>query len=117
VKAAVVVFVLAAGVAAGNANAATGVRVRIKNEMTHLYVEGYVAFASLDGAKPRRVTTASILLPAGAGRHRLHVFIRACDGNCSLLGAPQKRCSAYVKRRETATYHLRDDGCAITVNG
>jgi hypothetical protein len=116
-KAAVALAVLTAAFAVGNAAAAPGIKVRLSNEMTHLYVEGYVWFVRLDQAKARRVTTSSIVLRATPGRHVLHVFIRACGGNCSLLDSPEKRCSAVVRRGQTATYHLRDHGCAITVRG
>ena len=118
-KTAVALLLLAAALAVGNATAAPapGVRVRLANEMTRFYIEGYVWFASLDHARPTRVTTSTIVLPARPGRHVLHVFIRPCDGNCSLLDPPDKRCSAVVRRGQKATYHLRNQGCAITVRG
>jgi hypothetical protein len=114
---ALVAALFVAVVVAGNASASSGVQVRLKNEMTRLYVEGFVWFARLDHGKTVRVKQASTVLPATAGRHVLHVFIRACDGNCSLLDAPEKRCAAVVHRGQIATYHLRDDGCKITVRG
>ena len=116
-KVAIALAVLVATLAVGDATAASGVRVRLKNEMTRFYIEGFVWFASLDRAKPKRVTGSSILLRATPGRHVLHVFIRPCDGNCSLLDPPEKRCSARVRPGRVATYHLRNAGCAITVNG
>jgi hypothetical protein len=119
-KTAVAVVALALLVAAAgveNASASPGIRVRISNEMTRFYTEGYVWFARLDHAKARRVSGSSIVLRATPGRHVLHVFLRACDGNCSLLDPPDKRCSAVVHRGQTATYHLRNQGCAITVRG
>jgi hypothetical protein len=120
VKTAVATVALAslmAAVAVANAASSSGVRVRISNEMTRFYTEGYVWFARLDHAKAHRVTGKSIALPATRGRHVLHVFLRPCDGNCSLLDPPEKRCAAVVHRGETATYHLRNDDCAITVRG
>jgi hypothetical protein len=117
VKTATALALLVAALAVGNASASPGVRVRISNEMTRFYIEGFVWFASLDNKRPKRVTAQSIVLPATAGRHVLHVFIRPCDGNCSLLDAPEKRCSAVVRRGRTATYHLRNRGCTITVSG
>ena len=108
--------VLAAAIAAGTASSApSGVRVRISNEMAAFYIEGYVSFAKLDHTQARRVNGSSIVLRAGPARHVLHVFIRPCDGNCSYLDPPVKRCSAVVRRGQTATYHLRDQGCSITV--
>lgn len=106
-----------AAVAVGNAAASPGVRVRISNEMTRFYIEGYVSFVRLDRTKWRRMTSASIALKASRGRHVIHVFIRPCDGNCSLLDRPEKRCAAVVRRGQTATYHLRNQGCAMTVRG
>jgi hypothetical protein len=117
VKTIVALTALVAALAAGNATASPGVRVRISNEMTSFYTEGYVWFASLDKARPKRVVTPTVVLPAGPGRHVLRVFIRPCDGTCSLLDPPQLRCSARVRRGQTATYHLRDRGCSITVHG
>lgn len=117
-KTALALAVLVAALAAGNASSAPpGVRVRISNEMTRLYIEGYVWFAKLDGTRARRVSGSSLVLPAGPGRHVLHVFIRPCDGNCSYLDPPTKRCAAVVRRSQKATYHLRDQGCSITVRG
>jgi hypothetical protein len=117
VKTAVALTVLVAALAAAKATASPSVRVRISDEMTRVYIEGYIWFASLDRARPRRVATSAVVLPAGPGRHVLRVFIRPCDGNCSLLDPPQLRCSATVRRGQTATYHLRDRGCSITVHG
>jgi hypothetical protein len=47
----------------------------------------------------------------------LRVYIRPCDGNCSLLDPPQQRCSKTVRAGQRATYHLRDNGCRLTVSG
>jgi len=119
-KAAVAVVALAlavAAVAVANATSSSGVRVRLSNEMTRFYVEGFIWFARLDHARAKRVTGKSIVLRTTAGRHVLHVFLRACDGNCSLLDPPEKRCAAVVHRGQIATYHLRNDDCAITVRG
>ena len=112
-------FLVAALAAAGSASSASasGVRVRLKNEMTHFYVEGYVWFVRIDHGALKRPKHASILLPAAPGRHVVHVFIRACDGNCGLLDPVEKRCAAAVRPGQVATYHLRDDGCKITVSG
>ena len=110
--------VLVAAFAAGNASSApSGVRVRISNEMTRFYIEGYVSFAKLDHTRARRVHGSSLVLPAGPGRHVLHVFVRPCDGNCSYLDPPTQRCAAVVRRGQTATYHLYNAGCSITVRG
>ena len=81
------------------------------------FIEGYVWFVRLDRTKWRRVTGKSIALKASAGRHVIHVFIRPCDGNCSVLDPPLRRCAAVVHRGQTATYHLRDSRCLITVRG
>ena len=117
-KTALALAVLVAALAAGNASSApSGVRVRISNEMTRFYIEGYISFAKLDHTRARRVNGSSLVLPAGPGRHVLHVFIRPCDGNCSNLDPPEKRCAAVVRRGQRATYHLRDQGCSITVRG
>jgi hypothetical protein len=115
--AAVALALLVVAVVVGNAAASPGVRVRLSNEMTRFYIEGFVWFARLDHAKAKRVTGKSIVLRATPGRHVVHVFVRACDGNCSLLDPPEKRCAAVVHRGQTATYHLRNQGCAITVRG
>ena len=117
-KTAPALAVLTAAVAAGNASSApSGVRVRISNEMTRFYIEGYISFAKLDHARARRVSGSSLFLPAGPGRHVLHVFIRPCDGNCSYLDPPTQRCAAVVCRGQRATYHLYNVGCSITVRG
>ena len=117
-KVAVALAVLVAAVAAGTVDAAPPrVKVRLANEMTQFYIEGYVWFVRLDRTRWRRVTGSSIALKASRGRHVIHVFVRPCDGNCSLLDPPQKRCAAVVHRGQTATYHLRDQGCVITVRG
>jgi hypothetical protein len=117
-KTALALAVLVAAVAAGSASSApSGVRVRISNEMTRFYIEGYVSFAKLDHARARRVSGSSLVLPARPGRHVLHVFIRPCDGNCSYLDPPTKRCAAVVRRAQRATYHLYNVGCSITVRG
>ena len=115
--AAVALVLSVVAVAVANAASSPGVRVRISNEMTRFYIEGYIWFARLDHAKATRVTGKSIVLRATRGRHVLHVFLRPCDGNCSLLDPPEKRCAAVVHRGQTATYHVRDQGCAITVRG
>jgi len=112
-----VLTLVAAAVVAGNASSAPGVRVRLKNEMTHQYSEGYVWFVRLDHGSWKRPKRASILLPATPGRHVVHAFIRACDGNCALLDAPEKRCAGVVHGGEMATYRLRDAGCKIAVSG
>jgi hypothetical protein len=117
VKALIAIGLLAATLAGSASAANPTVRVHVSNEMTGIYVEGYIWFVALDGAPPRRVTARSVSLPASRGRHALRVFIRPCDGNCSLLDPPVKRCSAPVRSGQTATYHLRDDGCRITVRG
>jgi hypothetical protein len=114
---ALVAALVVAGVVAGNASAATGVRVRVSYELTGFFTEGYVWFASLDHAKPKRLSGKSILLPARPGRHVLRVYIRPCDGNCSFLDPPQQRCSKTVRAGQRVTYHLRDNGCKLTVNG
>jgi hypothetical protein len=115
--AAVALALLVVPVAGGTTAAPSGVRVRISNEMTQFYIEGYVWFARLDRTKWKRVTGKSIVLSATPGRHVVHAFVRPCDGNCSLLDPPEKRCAAVVHRGQTATYHLRNQGCAITVRG
>jgi hypothetical protein len=118
VKTAVALTVLVAALAVSNVDAAPpSIRVRISNEMTRFYIEGYVWFLRLDRTKWKRVTGSSIALKASRGRHVIHVFVRPCDGNCSVLDPPEKRCAAVVRREQTATYHLRNQGCAITVRG
>jgi hypothetical protein len=46
-------------------------------------------------------------------------YIRTCDGNCSLLDPPSKRCSRVLRLGAgvvaTATVRLRDSGCRILV--
>ena len=117
-KIAVALALLVAAFVAGNVDAAApSVKVRLSNEMTRFYIEGYVSFVRLDRTRWRRVTGSSIALKASRGRHVIHVFVRPCDGNCSNLDPPEKRCAAVVHRGETATYHLRNQGCAITVRG
>jgi len=116
-RTAIALALLLAGIAPGRADASSGVRVRFSNEMTGFYIEGYFWFASLDRVRPKHVAATSVLLPTRPGRHVLHVFIRPCDGNCSSLDPPTKRCSAPVRSGQTATYHLRDSGCTITVRG
>lgn len=119
-KIAVALALLVAAFVAGNVDAAPpSVKVRLSNEMTSFYIEGYVWFVRLDRTKWRRVTgkSASIALTASRGRHVIHAFVRPCDGNCSNLDPPEKRCAAVVHRGQTATYHLRNQGCAITVRG
>jgi hypothetical protein len=118
VKTATALALLVAAFTAGNIDAAPpSVRVRLSNEMTRFYIEGYVWFVRLDRTKWRRVTGSSIALKASSGRHVIHVFVRPCDANCSVLDPPEKRCAAVVRRGQTATYHLRNQGCAITVRG
>jgi hypothetical protein len=117
VRQAGVLALLVAALTASNAAAASGVQVRVSYEMTGIFTEGYVWFASLDHAKPTRVTTRSVVLPAGPGKHVLRVFIRPCDGNCSFLDPPQQRCSATVRRGQKVTYRLRDQGCKLIVHG
>ena len=85
--------------------------------MTRFYIEGYVWFVRLDRTKWRRVTGSSITLKASRGRHVIHGFVRPCDGNCSMLDPPEKWCAAVVHRGQTATYHLRNQRCVITVSG
>ena len=115
-KIAVALALLVAALAAGNVDASPpSLRVRLTNEMTRFYIEGYVWFVRLDRTKWRRVTGSSISLKASSGRHVIHVFVRPCDGNCSMLDPPEKRCAAVVHRGQRATYHLRNQGCAITV--
>jgi hypothetical protein len=117
-KTAVALALLVAALASANVDAATPrIKVRLANEMTQFYIEGYVWFVRLDRTKWRRVTGSSIALKASRGRHVIHVFVRPCDGNCSVLDPPEKRCAAVVRRGQTATYHLRNQGCAITVRG
>ena len=117
-KTAVALTVLVAALAVSNIDAAPpSIRVRISNEMTRFYIEGYVWFLRLDRTKWKRVTGSSSALKASRGRHVIHVFVRPCDGNCSMLDPPEKRCAAVVRRGQTATYHLRNQGCAITVRG
>ena len=117
-KAALAIALGVAAVAAGNVHAAQPkIRVRISNEMTRFYIEGYVWFVRLDRTKWRRVTGSSIALKASPGRHVVHAFIRACDGNCSMLDPVEKRCAVVVHRGQKATYHLRNDGCTFTVRG
>ena len=117
-KLAVALALLVAALAAGNVDASPpSLRVRLTNEMTRFYIEGYVWFVRLDRTKWRRVTGSSISLKASSGRHVIHVFVRPCDGNCSVLDPPEKRCAAVVRRGQTATYLLRNQGCAITVRG
>jgi hypothetical protein len=63
VKTAVAVALLVAALAVGNVDAAPpSIRVRISNEMTRFYIEGYVWFLRLDRSKWRRVTGSSIAL-------------------------------------------------------
>ena len=116
-KTALALALLIAAVAAANVNAAPTVKVRLKNEMTSFFVEGYVSFVRLDRTKWRRVRGSSISVAASPGRHVVHAFIRPCDANCSNLDAPERRCAAVVRRGQVATYHLRDDGCMFTVRG
>jgi hypothetical protein len=111
------VALLAAAVLPASAAAAAGVHVRISYEMRGVFTEGYVWFASLDHAKPKRITVSSVFLPAKPGHHVLHVFIRPCDGNCGFLDPPQQRCSKIVHAGQRVTYHLRDNGCKLTVRG
>jgi hypothetical protein len=108
---------LVAAFVAGNASAASGVGVRVSYEMSSFFTEGYVWFASLDGKTPKRLTGKSVLLPAKPGRHVLRVYIRPCDGNCSFLDPPLQRCSKTVRAGQKVTYHLRDNGCKLTVRG
>jgi hypothetical protein len=114
---AVLAALLATAVFAGDASAATGIRVRVSYEMSGLFTEGYVWFASLDGAKARRVTGKSVVLPARPGPHRLRVYVRACDGNCQFLDPAQQRCSRTVRAGQRVTYHLIDNGCRLTASG
>jgi hypothetical protein len=117
-KIAVALALLVAALVAGNVDAAPPtVRVRLSSEMTRFYIEGYVWFVRLDRTKWTRVTGSSIALEASRGRHVIHAFVRPCDGNCSRLDLPEKRCAAVVHRGQTATYHLRNQDCAITVRG
>ena len=119
-KTVVAIGLFAIALTAGFASASTassGITVRLSNELEHYPAEGYVWFVRLDRGRTIRVTRATILLPATPGRHVLHAFIRACDGNCSLLDPVEKRCAAVVHRGQTATYHVRDLSCAITVRG
>ena len=116
-KAAVAVAVLAA-MLAGVASAAPPPRIRVQlaNEMTRIYIEGFVWFASLDRARPTPVEGKSVVLRAGPGRHLLRVYLRPCDANCSTLDPPGQRCSMVVPQGRRAVYHLRDDGCTITLD-
>jgi len=109
--------VLLAAASVGHSAPAPGVRVRVANEMTRFYIEGYVTFVRLDRRKWKRLAGSSIRLAAGPGRHVVHLFVRPCDGNCSILDPPEKRCATVVHRGQVATYHLRDEGCKITVRG
>jgi hypothetical protein len=115
VKAAVAAAVLAA-ILAGAASAAAPprIRVRLANEMTRFYTEGFVWFAALDRTRPKRIEGNAVVLRAGPGRHLLRVFLRPCDANCSMLDPPDMRCSAVVPQGRRAVYRLRDEGCTIT---
>ena len=113
---ALVAALLVAALVAGNATAATAVRVHVSYEMTGFFTEGYVWFASRDGARAKRVTGKTVVLPARPGPHRLRVYVRACDGNCGFLDAPQQRCSKIVRAGQRVTYHLIDNGCRLTAS-
>jgi hypothetical protein len=111
-------LIVATAVVAARADAAPPkIKVRVSNEMTAVFIEGYVWFVRLDRTKWKRVTGSSIMLSASPGRHVIHALVRPCDGNCSVLDPPLKRCAAVVRRGQIATYHLRDQGCKITVSG
>ena len=66
-KIAVALALLVAAFVAGNVDAAApSVKVRLSNEMTRFYIEGYVSFVRLDRTKWRRVTGSSIALNASS---------------------------------------------------
>jgi hypothetical protein len=103
--------------AAGWGSVTGRVHVVLDDKMKARPIEGYVWFVGLDWARP--VGVASVTLRGAAGRHLLVSYIRTCDGNCSLLDPPSKRCSRFLRLGAgvvaTATVRLRDSGCRILV--
>jgi hypothetical protein len=97
------------------ATALTGnVTVKLSDELTQVYREGYVWFVGLDGKPARRVTGTRTVFKVKTGRHVLRSYIRPCDGNCTVLDPPVNGCSNYVRTGQTATVHLRNDRCTLT---
>jgi hypothetical protein len=92
------------------------VRVTLDDRMQARPIEGYVWFVGLDRARRVPATARAVTL-RGSGGHRVVSFIRTCDGNCSVLDAPSKRCVRSVTLRagvvRRATVRLLDSGCRI----